>query len=717
MKIYEAKTLTAATKSRAKQYEELKKEVAALKKEFQGIVGLDNEFQGAGAAAIKSFYEAQIEVADAWMELFTTQISFLEGIPASLEEADLSGNTVVEVPFLDGEVSNGINQAKSLVDEQANDLQKILDTIDDILPLDMFDQKDFNEKITLAGQRLDDTVTKVENVDRQLVEEYDVSVGQENVAVGLFRALLDATKQDGNVSPMTFNQKAFKNSEVYQVKDEVAGQMKDYQTFKKQQAEAKEIEREMEELENRPWYEKAWDTTKTFTGEFTGYYDSIRASTGVDPVTGRKLSEAERIAAGAMAAAGFIPVVGWAGRAIKGGSAIYKTAKGLNAANHALDAYKTTKGFSLLQKTEYGIYGLLAANGLGEAVTGKDMFGNQLTEEQRQNGLLMALGIGGVAGAAKVADKIASGTKFIPYSKEFAQKQVQKVQAIINGMGNATYENVIKVGKATGNVAKTTGRFIANETKTFKDIVVSHGKAAGRAIGEIKMPVLKPSLQPAGHNMVGLEADSVKVKDFVQKFSVRGGASEANPKISNITEAHEWGNKNYTNWLKSLNESERKAIIKYTGIDYQYINNFLRGIDDSLHGIDMQVIDDIKSGLNKATVPHNMQVYRGTDFRPFEGIFSINKYGNIDVESLIGKTIKDEGFISTAIVKESSFDYKEVLWTINIPQGAKAAYVGDISNVPDEAELLLNAGQELFIKEANEDANGKLHLILDLIKK
>ncbi|MDM5358770.1 T7SS effector LXG polymorphic toxin [Peribacillus sp. ACCC06369] len=470
MKIYEAKTLTAATKSRAKQYEELKKEVAALKKEFQGIVSLDNEFQGAGATAIKSFYEAQIEVADAWMELFTTQISFLEGIPASLEEADLSGNTVVEVPFLDGEVSTGINQAKSLVDEQASDLQRILNSIDDILPLDMFNQKDFNEKITLAGQRLDDTVTKVENVDRQLVEEYDVSVGQENVAVGLFRALLDATKQDGNVSPMTFNQSAFKNSDVYQVKDEVAGQMKDYQTFKKQQAEAQKIEHEMEELENRPWYEKAWDTTKTFTGEFTGYYDSIRASTGVDPVTGRKLSDAERIAAGAMAAAGFIPVVGWAGRAIKGGSALYKTAKGLNAANHALDAYKTTKGFSLLQKTEYGIYGLLAANGLGEAVTGKDMFGNQLTEEQRQNGLLMALGIGGVAGAAKVADKVASGTKFVPYSKEFAQKQVQKAKAFGRQIGNVEVPLRIRVEElatAYGNNYK----HVTFDKTTIKDIV------------------------------------------------------------------------------------------------------------------------------------------------------------------------------------------------------------------------------------------------------
>ncbi len=486
MKIYEAETLTAATKSRAKQYEDLKKEVTALKKEFQGIVGLDSEFQGAGATAIKSFYEAQIEVADAWMELFTTQISFLEGIPASLEEADLSGNTVVEVPFLDGEVSNGINQAKSLVDQQANDLQRILNSIDDILPLDMFEQKDFNEKITLAGHRLDDTVTKVENVDRQLVEEYDVSIGQENVAVGLFRALLDATKQDGNVSPMTFNQSAFKSSDVYQVRDEVAGQMKDYQGFKKEQAEARKIEQEMEELENRPWYEKAWDTTKTFTGEFTGYYDSIRASTGVDPVTGRKLSDAERIAAGAMAAAGFIPVVGWAGRAIKGGSALYKTAKGLNAADNALDAYKTTKGFSLLQKTEYGIYGLLAANGLGEAVTGKDMFGNQLTEEQRQNGLLMALGIGGVAGAAKVADKVASGTKFIPYSKEFAQKQVQKVQAFCREIGKVEVPLRIRVEElatAYGNNYK----HVTFDNTTVKEIVQ---KFAVKSNGDKGMGVL-----------------------------------------------------------------------------------------------------------------------------------------------------------------------------------------------------------------------------------
>ncbi|MED3995663.1 hypothetical protein P4647_13525 [Peribacillus frigoritolerans] len=50
---------------------------------------------------------------------------------------------------------------------------------------------------------------------------------------------------------------------------------------------------------------------------------------------------------------------------------------------------------------------------------------------------MIALGIGGVAGAAKVADKVANGTKFIPYSKEFAQKQVQKVQATITDIARS----------------------------------------------------------------------------------------------------------------------------------------------------------------------------------------------------------------------------------------------------------------------------------------
>jgi hypothetical protein len=51
-----------------------------------------------------------------------------------------------------------------------------------------------------------------------------------------------------------------------------------------------------------------------------------------------------------MAAAGFIPFVGWAGRAVKGGSVVYKTAKGMSAAHHAMLFTKRLKLLKHLNK-------------------------------------------------------------------------------------------------------------------------------------------------------------------------------------------------------------------------------------------------------------------------------------------------------------------------------------------------------------------------------
>ncbi|USK69133.1 hypothetical protein [Peribacillus asahii] len=100
---------------------------------------------------------------------------------------------------------------------------------------------------------------------------------------------------------------------------------------------------------------------------------------------------------------------------------------------------------TILQKSEMGIYGLVSANGLSEAMLGKDVFGNELTDEQRQNSLLTALGIVGVAGAAKLVDK--AGTNF-PYSKAYIQQQVQHAQTILKDRGRASYDTLKNVGKS-----------------------------------------------------------------------------------------------------------------------------------------------------------------------------------------------------------------------------------------------------------------------------
>ncbi|WKB36043.1 T7SS effector LXG polymorphic toxin [Terrilactibacillus sp. S3-3] len=73
--VFEAQTLIAAVKARAKQYEALKGQFQLLKTAFQRITQMD-DFQGKGAQAIKQFYQAQIDVVNAWLRLIDRQIAF-----------------------------------------------------------------------------------------------------------------------------------------------------------------------------------------------------------------------------------------------------------------------------------------------------------------------------------------------------------------------------------------------------------------------------------------------------------------------------------------------------------------------------------------------------------------------------------------------------------------------------------------------------------------
>ncbi|WP_299091286.1 T7SS effector LXG polymorphic toxin [uncultured Metabacillus sp.] len=409
VKVYEAKSLVDSMEARAKSYTDLREKLEEVKNQFNDIVNLNDQLQGKGADAIKGFYQAQIDVVDAWLRLIDRNIAFFNGIAGTTEDAELSGDTIVHVPFLEYELTHHARTHKEMVSSQQDELKRIFNRIDDLISLDVFSKERFEDHMEKAEKDRKDTVDAVEKLDSDLKSEYILSEGDEQYVVALFGQLMEASRQGSTIQPIHFNAEAYKASEVYQLKEQAEKQTSEYLSFKEEQEKWREELKRQEELENRPWYEKTWDGIKTFTGEITGYYDYIRASEGVDPVTGEKLTVGQRVAAGAMAAAGFIPIVGWAGRIAKGGTAIYRTAKGMHAADQALDIYRTANTFSTLEKAEMGIYGLVSANGFSEYLTGKDMFGNELTEEQKQNSLYQALGILAIGGMAYAPQLIRNG--------------------------------------------------------------------------------------------------------------------------------------------------------------------------------------------------------------------------------------------------------------------------------------------------------------------
>ncbi len=475
-KVYDAKALFDVAKDREKAYDELLSQLGELKKALQGVADLEGSLEGKGADNIKSFYKQHVDTAGQWENLIKMQQSYFSTLHVKAEKAKLSGSTIVTESFLETELKNANSNAKEMVAQQHDDLQSILNGIDDIVSISAFSTSEFNDKIEEAEKKRTDTIEAVNQLDAEWSKEYSEMDDFYAVVDTLVSGLELATSQGGSVYQLAFDEKAYHDSELYKVQTKLNDYATSYVDYNKQQEEVYELEKKQEEEANKPWYEKTWDAVSTFTGEVSGYYDYKRAAEGVDPVTGEKLSTSQRVAAGAMAAAGFIPVVGWVGRAAKGGKAIYKTAKGLSAADHALDAYKSAKSFKVLEQTEKGLYGLVAANGLGEYMTGRDMFGNKISEEQRKASLLQALGI---AGAGALSTKVAG-----KMGQSLATKGTEKLNNMRNTLRTSAVANVTK--QAYQSVKNAPASWTQSLHKTYNNILDS------------SMPRLMPDFVPAG---------------------------------------------------------------------------------------------------------------------------------------------------------------------------------------------------------------------------
>jgi predicted ribonuclease toxin of YeeF-YezG toxin-antitoxin module len=414
--------------------------------------------------------------------------AYFNSIADYAEQAKLKGDTFVDVSFLEQELAVANDRSKQMVEQQHTELKTILSNIEDIIHITPSSTETFEDELSAAEKKRTETITAVEELDNQLSSEYEMLEHfYESVRFSV-DGLEQLTSQGGSTSQLTFDAKAYKTQQQI---DKVAsgyveGKAEQKQEVKQRKA-AIEAEKQRQIQANKPWYEKGLD----IAGEITGYYDFKRATEGVDPVTHKKLSATQRVTAGAMAAAGFIPFVGWAGRAVKGGSVVYKTAKGMSAAHRAMAIYQTPKAFKTLEQTEKGLYGLVLTNGMYEYTTGKDVLGNRLTKEQQQTSLFQAFGI---AAGGVLASKV---------STQLVEKGAQVVTKKFSDM-----RNVVHTSKVTQY-----GKDIHHAMRKMPAAGIDKAKKMYDAVLDTKVPRFLPQEVPVG---VSTEFAKQTVRDVLK---------------------------------------------------------------------------------------------------------------------------------------------------------------------------------------------------------
>ena len=187
--------------------------------------------------------------------------------------------------------------------------------------------------------------------------------------------------------------------------------------------------------------------------------------------------------------------------------------------------------------------------------------------------------------------------------------------------------------------------------------------------------------------------EGVKLKpgQKVQVLAGPGRYKAADKDFPELTAEQAQAMQDQVDAVSNLTKQQYHALSNYTGGGYSGMNDYLRGKStDASPMIKAQVVH-VQSSMTPLT--SNVLLKRGTEWDQMPEGFR----DPVSAKLLLGKTIQDPGFMSTALAGTGGEFPGTIELTIEAPAGTPGRFVKKISLHPSENELLLAAATKLRV--------------------
>ncbi|MBD1380444.1 ribonuclease YeeF family protein [Metabacillus arenae] len=186
-----------------------------LEGSIEDFSGLNDSFKGKGGTAVRSFYQDwHVPILSFHYHTLKSYDRVLTNLKMACSDLESDTSGFISQSFLNGDLTNGLNKAKTVTADLVDDANTSIDSVSDIVSVERLDDQYFHNNIQRANKEIDKTIEDLVTFDTTQTNEL-TSVEQDIQMMKSYISEIQGMFNSGSLSVDTYNSDQLKEKPNY----------------------------------------------------------------------------------------------------------------------------------------------------------------------------------------------------------------------------------------------------------------------------------------------------------------------------------------------------------------------------------------------------------------------------------------------------------------------------------------------------------------------